>query len=447
MLSPLRWLALAFGAALLASNPASLAQVATPATPVASAACVDSAALDLPAVTLTEVDLAAAGLDDFGNSSAGRFSVAEDAAYLAETLQRDADEIASVLTGAGFGGSYFVTQRLPVDPDDPTSPAASDIEIGVFPFADAAGAAAGYDLLRDESDVATAQDLGDTGELGDASEITRISGDSDLITSQPFRQLELEMLRGCLVVVISRYNYGANASAPEDAEIETLGARLLPRVDAVLAGRTPDLARLALRLQTPDDLGSFIFYAMLDGEGVREWHETDVAFAVRQALWTQLGVESALRRESAIPFGAAGLDDDLIHYNMLLRFPDETTASTYIQGVADRFAANPEFNAVRELSEIPALGDESVALALDRETDGVVWTLNELFVRVGDVVAVSWIEGPTPGPTAPEVAIAPLVQLATAQVACLQSEGACLPVPVPAGLPDARATPVATPTA
>lgn len=444
MRSLLRSLALGIGVALLA-NPAVLAQVATPATPVASPACADRSALDLVAVTLTSEDLAAAGLDAFGNSSAGHFSVEDDVAYLEEMLQRDASEIEPVLAETGFSGSYFVTQRLPADLSDPASPAARDVEIGVFPFVDAAGARAGYDLLSDESGVTTAEDVDDAGRFGDASEITRISGERDLITGQPFQKLELEILRGCLVVVLSLYDYGPDAAEPELAEIEALGARLLPRIDAVLAGRAPELDRLALRLQAPDDLGSFIFYAMLDGEGVREWFETDVAFAARQALWTQLGIESVLRRESAIPFGTAELGDDLIHYNMLLRFPDETTASAYIQGVADRFAANPEFSAVRELGDARTLGDESVALALDRETAGVEWTLNEVFARVGNLVAVSWMEGPNPGPAGPEVAIEPLLELAAAQVACFEAEGACPPAPVPDGLPDTQATPVATP--
>jgi hypothetical protein len=443
MRSLLRSLALAVGVALL-THPAVLAQVATPATPVASPACADRAALDLVAVTLTSEDLAAAGLDGFGNSSAGHFIVADDVAYLEEMLQRDASEIEPVLSEAGFSGSYFVTQRLPADPADPASPAVRDVEIGIFPFADAAGARAGYDLLSDERGVTTAADVDDAKPFGDASEMTRISGERDLITGQPFQKLELEILRGCLVVVLSLYDYGPDAAEPKLAEIEALGARLLPRIDAVLAGRAPRLDRLALRLQTPDDLGSFIFYAMLDGEGVREWFETDVAFAARQALWTQLGIESALRRESAIPFGTAALGDDLIHYNMLLRFPNEATASAYVQGVADRFAANPEFSAVREL-DARALGDESVALALERETDGVAWTLNEVFARVGNLVAVSWMEGPNPGPQGPEVAIEPLLELAVAQVACLEADGACPPAPVPDGLPDTQATPVATP--
>src|SRR5215207_3254123 len=72
-----------------AGGPHAFAQDATPAAPVASSGCADTASLDLPAVTLTTEELTAAGLEGFGSSSGGPYSVEDDVAYLAESLYLD----------------------------------------------------------------------------------------------------------------------------------------------------------------------------------------------------------------------------------------------------------------------------------------------------------------------------------------------------------------------
>jgi hypothetical protein len=348
---------------------------------------------------------------------------------------------------AGYSGSYFSTQSLPADAVNRASQPSRDVQIGVYPFADARGAATGYQLLTDESGVQGAEDIDSAATFGDASELTRTRGDDDPATGQPFRELELEFLRGCLVVSVSLFDYGSGATAPEVAEIERLGELLVGRVDDVLAGRTPGLDALALDLQTSTDLASlsFVFYAMIDGDAVRDWNETDEDFADRSDTWNQLGFASALRSNLVIPFDEDTPDGELTYFNTLIEFPDEDTASAYMRAVPDRFAGNPVYLEVSEIEDIPALGDESVALALTREMGGARWTLNELFVRVGQIVSVSWIERPNAGPTGPEVGVEPLTELAAAQVACLTAGGACPPAPVPAGLPSAKIVPVATP--
>ena len=252
---------------------------------------------------------------------------------------------------AGYRGSYFSTQSLPSDAVVRSSLPTHEVQIGVYPFADAQGAAAGYQLLTDESGVLEAEDIDSTATFGDASELTRNSGDNDPATGQPFRELELEFLRGCLVVSVSLFDYGSGAAEPEVQVIEQLGELLVARVDDVLAGRTPGLDALALNLQTNADLlsSSTVFYAMLDGEAVREWDETDEEFADRRGTWRRLGFASALRSVTVIPFGEDTPDDDLKHFNTLIQFPDEETASAYMQAVADRFAGNPVYLEVTEM--------------------------------------------------------------------------------------------------
>src|SRR5918993_1806422 len=193
-------------------GPPALAQEATPATPVASRDCADSASLDLPAVTLTTADMTAAGLEGFGISSAGPYGVEDDVTYLAESLRRDADEIRAILMDAGFSGSYFSTQSLPSDAANRASLPAREVQIGVYPFATAQGAAEGYGLLSDESGMPEAEDVEGTVTFGDAAELTRNSGDNDPAIGQPFRELELEFLRGCLVVSLSLFAYGGGAA-------------------------------------------------------------------------------------------------------------------------------------------------------------------------------------------------------------------------------------------
>ena len=434
--------------AMTAGGPCAFAQEATPATTDTIINCDGAAALDLPAVTLTSDELTAAGLEGFGISSAGPYSVEDDVAYLAESLRQDADEIQAILVDAGYRGSYFSTQSLPSVAVFRASPPSHDVQIGVFPFADAEGAVAGYQLLTDESGVPEAEDVDGATAYGDASELTRSSGDEDPGTGQPFHELELEFRRDCLVVSVSLFAYGADAAEPEVRVIERLGELLVASVDDVLAGRTPGLDALALDLQTGADLlsRSFVFYTMLDGEAVREWNETDEEFADRRDTWRQLGFVNALRSDTPIPAGEETLDDDLRHVNTLIQFPDEATASAYMQGVDDRFAGNPNYVAVTEIEAAPALGDESMSLALTREMDGAHWTLNELFVRVGDVVTVSWIERPEAGPDGPEVGVEPLAELAAAQVSCILAGGDCPSGPVPTGLPGLDETSGATPS-
>jgi len=425
------------------------AQDATPvtATPVASSGCADAASLDLPAVTLTTADLIAAGLEGFGISSAGPYLVEDDIAYLAESLHREAGEVRSILTGAGYEGSYFSTQSLPSDTTNRASLPIREVQIGVYPFADVQGAAAGYELLTDESGVPEAEDVEGTVTFGDESELTRNRGDNDPDIGQPFRELELEFRRGCLVVSLALFNYGDAAAEPEVDAIEQLGERLVARVDDVVAGRTPGLDALALNLQPNGDLlsRSLVFYAMLDGEAVREWDETDEDFAGREKTWGEIGFASALRSDTPIPSGEDIPDDDLRRFNTLLQFPDEEIASAYLQGAAGRFAGSPLYLEVTEIAAAPALGDESVALAVTRETDGVRWDLNELFVRVGDIVTVTWIERPDESLAEPEVGIEPLAELAETQVACLVAGGVCPPVPISEGLPGLAASPAPTP--
>jgi hypothetical protein len=402
-------------------------------------------------VTLTHADLEAVGLEGFANSMAGHFSPEDDIAYLADTLGRDADEIRSILTAAGYGsttsGSYLVTQSVPSDLADRSSLPARDIEIAVYPFADTAGAQAGYQLITDESGSQNSEDVTGTITIGDASELTRISGESDVAWGQPYRQLELEFLRDCLVVALSVYNYGPDAAQPEVAEIEALAGQLLPRVEAVVAGRTPGLDALMLRLQTEPNSASFVVYEMLDAEAVRMSTLTDQAFAERVDTWEELGFTSALRRETPLRVEGGVPDGDLMLYDSLLHFPDEAAASGYMEVLPDRFTANPAYLEVTELTDLPDLGDDSLALALTREADGVRWTLNQVFVRVDDTVAVMWIEKPFSEPgEGPEVGVAPVAELAAAQAACLEADGACSPAPIPTGLSGATATPVASPT-
>jgi hypothetical protein len=64
-------------------------------------------------------------------------------------------------------------------------------------------------------------------------------------------------------------------------------------------------------------------------------------------------------------------------------FEDEDAADAYLDGLVERLAENPTNAGAEEIEDAPRLGDESVAVAIFRETDGDEWVLNEVFVRSG----------------------------------------------------------------
>jgi hypothetical protein len=396
--------------------------------PGAIAAQREPAPLDLAAITLTPGDLESAGSEGYLLSSTAPLALDDEAAYLGDTLNQDAEEIAAALLRAEFDGGYYLSLVLPADEDEPAGTPARLVGVTVYAFGDDEGAAGVYDLVSDEGAVDDAEDVEGDEELGDESDLTRLSGDEDLAYGLPYDDLELELVHDRLYLNVTISDYEGEPA--KIGEVEELGARLLERAEAALDGDAPGLSPLPIRLETEDPT-TFQAYYLLDGETIRLESDTDEGYEARRDRYDEIGAESVLIHQEHIPWAESDSEGNLVFYNTLVRFEDEDAAGEYMEGLVERLAENPANADAREIEDAPRLGDESVAVTLFRETDGEEWILNEVFVRVGDVVSLTWIELPGSGPDGPEVGADPLIELAEAQAECLEDGGCVDPVPVP----------------
>ena len=406
--------------------PAALAALTPPATPAAGtpvAATDADEPLDLGAMVVTPADLEAVGLTGFGQQW--------------QTYWESGDE-ADPVTATGAQRVYQYRLAVPVDPGATPDRFRTLVYTDIEEYADAADAAAEFALI--EAPVAAGEgtpvprDIAGTRTIGDASTIRRyerVTSDTGL----PFLQLNLAFQRGNLIAAVGIAEY--TGEEPDLATLESLADTLLAKIDAVAIGGGPGLQSRTLRLTGQDLATSFDSYIRIAGETLPNYNETaeqTAEFAAR--LGDATDIYAVVQQLTG---GTEDQADDVVFtFSSVYRFATAEAATAWLRGGQERLASQSTiYLDVTPVDGAPTMGDESAAYSLTiagGESSGFVY-----YARVGRDVAVVRLVAQ------PAVPLEAAVELAVAQVACLRSVAACVPMPVPADLValEGAATPVA----
>lgn len=434
----------------------SLGELGVSLPPTARAQPLQRAAeeVDLSAIMLTTSDLERVGLDGYGYF--GGSHIAPDAAIrkLAEDQKLDTLDIRDAFADVGFLDLYRHDQRIPADPAAPGGVPARQVETSAYLFEVPRGAETAYAFIAEEGELGGSEVLDiDVRNLGDAADLTVIRHEDTEAYGVPYTELELEILHGRLVLAVSIYTFGDDgeeAAGPPDVArdavdtLEALAERLVERADAVLDGDSPRLGSAVVRIESDVTISPFLAYQLLDGDPVRSAFETEAVFENRVAGNRELGVADFLRHEQILA-EATRTEGDVRFNTLLFSFGRLRDGRAFMDGVLDRIAGDPAVTGVEVEEGADRVGDDSLALALGMETDGEAWTRNQLMFRVGDTVAVTWLNQSGVGADVPEIPCDVLSGLGGAQAACLEADACDDVVPMPeeleeilGGLPASR---------
>jgi hypothetical protein len=144
-------------------------------TAAATARSQSPAPVDLPAMTLTPADLAAAGLADLGLSSGQTLSVSDlaDRAVWPAGAGEEQDAVREALDAAGWQQGYGVILASLWDPN--RSDIGRQVEVEIAAYADAPGAAQGFALVPDEFATGPVTAVPGARDIGDDSRLTQVA--------------------------------------------------------------------------------------------------------------------------------------------------------------------------------------------------------------------------------------------------------------------------------
>ncbi|MGH2561909.1 MAG: hypothetical protein ACRDJH_22835 [Thermomicrobiales bacterium] len=417
-----RWLGLAM--LLLSggiSNPAGVtAEETTPTT--------SGEILDLPAMTLYPHDLDEDGYGVLVALFTDRQSEAES---MSKALSIDPNDLESGLAALGWLMRYDLYLALPRQ-DDPLSFATVVVSY-VTQYADADSAADGFAMLEDESGDAAAEDVEGSRTFGDESELTRATR-SNPSSGEQYEALDLTFRIDNLVAGVAMHDY--TGSEPAVEEVEALGDVLLGKAEAALAGTDPGLSGKVLRLTEAD---GFTFeyvgesYLQTDGQALTRFAEDERVAQRRAEFWAAQGVIDVYQNEQhLLPPGVTNSAEELAFFSSILTFDTERHAADFVDAAANQLVEHPEiYTNVDVVDDVGSVGHATRAVSFDLLLHGYVPASGfQLWAQSGtSVVAVS-------AGVAGGVELKTIEELATAQVACLERDVPCEPVPMPDNLID-----------
>jgi hypothetical protein len=366
--------------------------------------------LDLPAMTIRPTDL---DDPDWVHQGAYIHAISDQARDHANYIGRGTDEaeVRDRLTAIGWQQQYVSYLSLP-SKADPAKPQ-QVIRSYVTEYANADGAIAGFAYLEDESLVATASDIPLDRSFGEQSELTGERGIGGLDGRQ-FRSIDLTFRSGNLVAGVTLIQYPtADRIDPDIAQAESLAAIMEQRIAGSLA--------------MPSALGAEI---------VRLEHEQSEVVTFDDAYYRIGGTDISIEGESpdAATARAETYADAVDVYQMwqgidtaelrgalygvtLLRFPDAAAAEAWLNDLAGILATNPFYGDIQLEPANLMLGDQSLVLSYAAGGGGATDPHSLIVaVRVGSEVARVHL---VPQGTLETVPLTAVVELASAQVACL----------------------------
>ena len=398
--------------------------------------------LDLPAMTLTPADLEAIGLDGYGRFGNGEFRSLDDyVARRAEFLNKSKEEVRAAFEAAGWGGGYVANLGVPAEPGTPESPPSREAFSVVYEYADATGAATAYEFNQQYEGVTagTVRVFSASRTFGDASYMTHTTV-TDPTQGGPSDQVDLVLRLGNvwaatgLIVFGDATDLATPLAASPDviAHVEAMAARLVERIERVLAGESPDLSNRTLRLGGDD--APIVFssegYRRFDGDDPPYYNGYRDDFPGEGGEFANVVAAYELNQGLQLP-------GDPYYSVRLLQFADADRAAAYAEDVRRR-GRTAFGNPTQQVDDAKTIGDESVTLAYRGEpVPGQTITGFVAYVRVGATVFTLLLEAGNP----PDLAT--IEALAESQAACLASDSCPSSIPVP---PTIVATPAATPS-
>jgi hypothetical protein len=245
-------------------------------------------------------------------------------------------------------------------------------------------------------------------------------------TGKEARQLQLGFRLDRVIAGVAIVDF--TGRTPLIGQIETLASALLPKVEAGLAGATPNLGHRLLTMEIVSPAGTNDGYLRVAGETFPYFNDTPEMTADRAAVFGD--ATDIYLTQQRIPLGTDSRADDTFYQTHLVRFADEASASAWLRDVPDLIEASVLYDQV-ETVEAPDFGDETIAVTYrwrDQPTLGADVLAHRVFVRVGSLVASVRLEA------AAGVPPAAVEELAAAQTECLIA-GACEErAPVPSAL-------------
>ncbi|HET9661279.1 MAG TPA: hypothetical protein VFP05_13165 [Thermomicrobiales bacterium] len=377
-------------------------------------------ALDLPAMSLTPPQLAAAGMPEYkliGGELAGPRSLA----YIAGkwTDQFLDDDIRATLESYGLQRAYGSVLRARQDPADIRSDLTHDLEVSLHEFTDPNGAAQALGLLDQLSAAyADVQRVQSTGPVTANAVLVRPTIEDP---GDP-RLLSVAWQVDRLVVVVHIYDYLSVEPTAQDAEV--IAALMVPGIQAGFAGNTPGLGNMALRLEDIEFEELFEIrrdqYTRIGGQDYSYDLEDADTFARRVAeggdaldvyAFSQF-IQDIESVDPSLPFQFGWV-------TRLYEFADDQAASAWLAVQADRIetsyaGTDVSVQDLQVFEGAPTTGDESVSLTYI-EQDDIPGRIFRTFLRVGnrtaDIFLTSFLEEPFPDAT--------IQALATVQAQCL----------------------------
>jgi hypothetical protein len=404
--------------------PPALAQ---DASPIASPTQEEQ--LDLPAMVLLPSDIDEPG---FGLGESGFLSVEAQAAFVAAHTALPLADILDPLRGTGFVRRYdlYLDQQVPAGtatPEGIANQLGMRISTSVTEYTSTRGAAAGFELLeRQLEDQGAAQDVALTMTFGDESDLTRYSVVTT-DTNMPYQELDLTFRVDNLVADVIIRDF--SNQAPEVAQAEALGKKLEDRIGEVLASGGPGLSNQVIR---PEGTAIQDAYIVRDGHPIPNYLESaDTLANVGRSVGSATDVYSREQPLGELPYLVTRLH----------RFATDEDAAAWIAEQPTFTVADPDaqYVDVTEVTGQATIGQESRVFAYGFQIDEATLAHGYMiFSRVGPVVARIQVD------SVPEAPLDAALELADAQVRCLEARSCQQPIPVPAELSETATVPSAT---
>jgi hypothetical protein len=399
------------------------------ATAMANQPAPDSS-LDLAAMAPTPADLADERLDGFGMRASRWPSIEEIANENAEILGMDAPDLIDALEETDLVASYDYALDIEEAGDDGASVRTDTVYAYLSEHADADGAQAGFALREDEVRSSDIEDIDDAPEIGDESELTRVAGRQTDGDGLYFVYLDFTFRVDRVYAGVQLIAYAPDENdvkEPRASDVEALATRMLERVEAGLAGDTPELSMRTVRLENgnPPTFIYYDWYEIFEGTVMPYLGQDEEILAPLIEETEEFGITERYRIDQIIQTD----EEDPVGYGnpyMVVRvsqFADADAAADWVAGAADRMAENNRYPEIKAIEDLDEIGDSSAAaryaFAIDEET---TVTGHVIFVQVDDAAFSLEVDaGDLDG----------VAELAEIQVACLE-DGACAElVPVP----------------
>jgi len=377
-------------------------------SPAAARQPAGAPALELPALSLTPPQLAAAGMPGYALTG-GEMSGPSALAYITGkwTDQISNDRIQESFESFGLRRAYEAGLRSRQDPADIRSDLARDLEVSLHEFGDANGAR---------------QALGSMDELSAAfPEVQRVQGTGPVTAGAVLvgipieepddaRQLWVAWQVDRLIVVVGILDYMQAEPTAEDAE--AIAAAFTQGIQAGLTGSTPGLGNMALRLANPEfaspyEIRSDEYWRMGGEDFARGLEEPDVLARRLAASGDALDVYAF----NQFIQGSESVEPSLPHQfgwiTRLYRFADDQAASAWLAAQVGQIETSYAGTGVlvrdlQTIADAPVVGDESVSVTYI-EQDDFPGTISRTFMRVGnrtaDVFLTTFVDDPFPDTT------------------------------------------------